>query len=262
MGSVTLVHSGEAWEHAQPPCSRQMIRHLERNEGLVTWVQPKGGTVKDQFPVMRLADGHYYTMSLRMMKAVWRSVRLKRGFVNVERAPFGGEKLRIPSLLFVEKMRTQCRFNVSRRARVIDMCRVRRGRLLKTNRAPLSLQLMRSSSLGPAATTSTMPAAGAGAGAGGGRKVTHNASSKVAVVVERMLLPLLDAPMRTHVVFDALPTEEDQGALDLVEDVERRHPEAVADRASFVGYMSTLYDRYRAFCRGGYAEVSTRASPG
>lgn len=41
-----------------------------------------------------------------------RSVRLRRGFVNVERAPFGGEKLRIPSLLFVEKMRTQSRFNV------------------------------------------------------------------------------------------------------------------------------------------------------
>jgi hypothetical protein len=32
--------------------------------------------------------------------------------VNLERAPFGGEKLRIPSLLFVEKMRTQSRFNV------------------------------------------------------------------------------------------------------------------------------------------------------
>ena len=39
-------------------------------------------------------------------------MRLRRGFVNLERAPFGGEKLRIPSLLFVEKMRTQSRFNV------------------------------------------------------------------------------------------------------------------------------------------------------
>ena len=42
-----------------------------------------------------------------------RNVRLKKGFVNVERAPFGGMKLRIPTLLFVEKMRTQSRFNVS-----------------------------------------------------------------------------------------------------------------------------------------------------
>lgn len=42
-----------------------------------------------------------------------RNVRLRKGFVNRERAPFGGYKLRIPSLLFMEKMRTQSRFNVS-----------------------------------------------------------------------------------------------------------------------------------------------------
>lgn len=41
-------------------------------------------------------------------------MRLRRGFVNLERAPFGGMKLRIPSLLYDEKMRTQTRFNVSR----------------------------------------------------------------------------------------------------------------------------------------------------
>lgn len=43
-----------------------------------------------------------------------RNVRLRKGFVNLERAPFGGQKLRIPSLLFMEKMRTQSRFNVGR----------------------------------------------------------------------------------------------------------------------------------------------------
>ena len=36
---VDVVHSGELWEHQQPPCSRHMMRHLEKNEGLVTWVQ-------------------------------------------------------------------------------------------------------------------------------------------------------------------------------------------------------------------------------
>ena len=41
-------------------------------------------------------------------------MRLRKGFVNLEKAPFGGEKLRIPTLLFVEKMRTQSRFNVRR----------------------------------------------------------------------------------------------------------------------------------------------------
>jgi hypothetical protein len=89
MDTVSLVHSGEAWRHQQPPCSRQMIQHLEKNEGVVTWVQvcflegssvcyrltcptkqPKAGTVLDQFPVIRIGD-KYFTMSLRMMKAVW-----------------------------------------------------------------------------------------------------------------------------------------------------------------------------------------------
>lgn len=40
-------------------------------------------------------------------------MRLRKGFVNVEKALFGGLKLKIPTLLFVEKMRTQSRFNVS-----------------------------------------------------------------------------------------------------------------------------------------------------
>lgn len=39
-------------------------------------------------------------------------MRLRKGFVNVERARFGGDKLRIPSILLEEKMRTQTRFNV------------------------------------------------------------------------------------------------------------------------------------------------------
>jgi hypothetical protein len=37
--SVDVVHSGEAWAYQHPPCSRHMMRHLEKNEGLVTWVQ-------------------------------------------------------------------------------------------------------------------------------------------------------------------------------------------------------------------------------
>jgi hypothetical protein len=39
MDKVDLIHSGEAWPHAQSPSSRQMILFLERNESVVTWVQ-------------------------------------------------------------------------------------------------------------------------------------------------------------------------------------------------------------------------------
>jgi hypothetical protein len=166
-------------------------------------------------------------------------VRLRRGFVNIERAPFGGEKLRIPSLLFVEKMRTQSRFNVRAKPRRAHAA-AWRSRVLKPGR--LGWQLMR---VAPASEDK-------------GRKVTHNASSKVAVVVERMLLPMLDTPLRPHVVFDALD-EAEQSELDLVDEVDRRHPGATADATSFLGHMAAMYERYRASCwvrGGGYTEVS------
>ena len=76
------------------------------------WLQPPGGDVSTQIPAMKLEDG-FYSLSLRMMKAIWRHVRLKKDFINVERAQMGGLKLRIPSMLLNEKIRTKTRFNVS-----------------------------------------------------------------------------------------------------------------------------------------------------
>ena len=112
MAEVCVVYAGEGWRHRLPPCSREMMAHLERNERLVSWLQPLKGTVYDQVPAIRV-NNEFYTISLRMMKAIWRHVRLKKGFENVERAPYGGLKLRIPVALLAEKLRTQSRFNVS-----------------------------------------------------------------------------------------------------------------------------------------------------
>lgn len=64
------------------------------------------------FPAIKIKD-QFYTLSLRMMKAVWRHVRLKKGFVNEEFIPHVGNILRIPNILLQEKIRTQERFNVS-----------------------------------------------------------------------------------------------------------------------------------------------------
>jgi hypothetical protein len=111
MSTVTVVCAGEAWKHPLPPCSREMMAHLERNERLVSWLQPLSGSVYEQVPAIRV-NGVYYTISLRMMKAIWRHVRLSKGFQNVERAPYGGVKLKIPTVLLAEKLRTQSRFNV------------------------------------------------------------------------------------------------------------------------------------------------------
>ena len=85
---------------------------LERNERLVSWLQPKSGSIHDQIPAIRVKTD-FYTISLRMMKAVWRHVRLRKGFVNREVVPHVGVRLRIPTLLLSEKIRTQQRFNVS-----------------------------------------------------------------------------------------------------------------------------------------------------
>ena len=95
-----------------------------------------------------------------------------------------------------------------------------------------------------------------GLGGSKGRKLMHNASSKVAVVVEKMLLPLLDVPLRSHVVFDA---ETDQAELDLMEEVDRRHPWAMVDAQAFVGHLQTLFVRYKAYA-GGYSKVDQGSS--
>jgi peptide deformylase len=42
----------------------------ERNEPLVYWLQPSGKAEQEQVPALKLPDG-FYTLSLRMMKAVW-----------------------------------------------------------------------------------------------------------------------------------------------------------------------------------------------
>lgn len=112
MKGICVVYAGDDWRHALPPCSREMMTHLERNERLVSWLQPVKGTVHDQLPAIRVKD-EFYSISLRMMKAIWRHVRLRKGFENVERAPYGGLKLKIPVTLLAEKLRTQSRFNVS-----------------------------------------------------------------------------------------------------------------------------------------------------
>lgn len=112
MAGYSVVYAGEPWRHPLPPCSKEMMCHLERNERIVSWLQPVSGTVQDQIPALRVKDA-FYSISLRMMKAIWRHVRLKKGFLNVERAPYGGFKLRIPVSLLAEKLRTQSRFNVS-----------------------------------------------------------------------------------------------------------------------------------------------------
>jgi hypothetical protein len=86
------------------------------------------------------------------------------------------------------------------------------------------------------------------------RKIVHNASSKVSLVVQRMLFPLLDTPMRTHVALDA---EADQLELDLIDQVGRHKPGIMDDQQSFISHLQSLLERYkmRAGSQGTYARV-------
>jgi hypothetical protein len=71
---------------------------------------PHSGTIHDQLAVIKYKNS-YYSLSLRMMKAIYRHVRLYKGFKNMENVN-GVIKQRIPELLLREKIRTQSRFDV------------------------------------------------------------------------------------------------------------------------------------------------------
>ena len=107
---MEVVSAGLPWRHAMPPCAKAAIALLERNTKVVTWLMPRGGQPHEQIPCI-LYKERYYSLSLRMQKAIYRHIRLKKGFRNEERVN-GTAKLRIPDLLLKEKIRTQSRFDV------------------------------------------------------------------------------------------------------------------------------------------------------
>jgi hypothetical protein len=108
---MEIVFSGKPWTFALQPCAKQAIPLLERNEKIVSWLKPLGGGVSDHIPAILFKD-KFYSLSLRMQKAIYRHIRLKKGFKN-EEIMDGIAKLRIPDVLLKEKIRTQSRFDVS-----------------------------------------------------------------------------------------------------------------------------------------------------
>lgn len=92
------------------------MAQLENNESIVSWLAPMNGdgSFAKHIPAVRY-EGKYWTVSLRMSKSIYRNVRLRQGFKNVQ-IVHGVQTLRIPQLLFNEKQRTQARFKVRSRA--------------------------------------------------------------------------------------------------------------------------------------------------
>jgi hypothetical protein len=48
VSAFRVVHRGEDWPHALPPCNRSMMSKLEKNEALVSWLQPAQSTRLDE----------------------------------------------------------------------------------------------------------------------------------------------------------------------------------------------------------------------
>jgi len=110
--AMTLIHRGEDWPFQQNPCTKEMMGLLEKNERYISWFQPnRSKNTDDQIPALYI-QGVFYTLSLRMMKCIWRHVRLHKKFINHELSMYGTRKLKIPKTLYFEKIRTQRRFNV------------------------------------------------------------------------------------------------------------------------------------------------------
>ena len=115
MQHYRVLLKGQEWTGSLPPCAKEAMALLENNEEIVSWLAPidGDGTCARHVPAVRY-KGHYWTISLRMSKSIYRSVRLRQGFENVQTV-HGVQTLRIPTLLFNEKQRTQARFKVSSR---------------------------------------------------------------------------------------------------------------------------------------------------
>ena len=83
VSGMDIVYRGKPWHHYEDPSAKSVGHLLERNESIVTWLQPRGGSVQDQIPAIHV-NGVYKCPSLRMQKRIWKHVRLKKGFVNLE----------------------------------------------------------------------------------------------------------------------------------------------------------------------------------
>lgn len=106
---MDIILRGKQWDRAEDPSNKNAIHLLERNEALVTWLQPKviknffapcktcarvfmrqrhttqGGSIDQQVPAINVNGKYFCSLSLRMQKSIWRHVRLRKGFVNKER---------------------------------------------------------------------------------------------------------------------------------------------------------------------------------
>lgn len=84
---------------------------MEKNESYIWWLEPKAGNLQSQIASVCI-NKLFYALNLRLEKIIFRHIRLTKNFVNVELLENGTKKLRIPTRLLKEKLRTAIRSQV------------------------------------------------------------------------------------------------------------------------------------------------------
>jgi len=103
-----IVKAGKRYSMQPPVHVRSLVETMERNESYIYWLQPKGGGIEDQFASINI-NGKFYHLNSKLEKAIFRNVRLTKDFRNYETLADGTHKLRIPTRLLKEKIRTSVR---------------------------------------------------------------------------------------------------------------------------------------------------------
>ena len=103
-----VIKAGKRYSMQPPVHVRSLVERMERNESFIYWLQPKDGGIEDQFASINV-NGKFYHLNSKLEKAIFRNVRLTKDFRNYETLADGTHKLRIPTRLLKEKIRTSVR---------------------------------------------------------------------------------------------------------------------------------------------------------
>lgn len=107
-----VIKAGIAYQSEGQVKLQTIMSIMEKNEAYIWWLQPNSGSLHSQIASICINDV-FYALNLRLEKVIFRHIRLTRDFVNVELLEDGTKKLRIPSRLLREKLRTALRSQVS-----------------------------------------------------------------------------------------------------------------------------------------------------
>ena len=169
-------------------------------------------------------------------QAIWRHVRLKKGFSNIEPLSQGGFKLKIPHELLAEKRRTQNRFQVPPLYHVFYWTKMQSvftifAHLLRDMPAPPDPpQIMRQKSV------ETLVASKE-------KRSTSIMSKRIAQIVDEIIVPMRQTPEKLPSRTKFSMTEYDI-CMDFFQNLCRECPRMTNTRQTFLDAMRSVYEQH------------------